>query len=159
MSYIRVGAIYSISTTQYRCQPCGLLANWCALHASCTDAPHCNASRHRFTRSLNTLRSNLLRTRCSALASKRDDADPGHWEYSPEWWGTHAGGWGRDAGRTLFAQQSRYGNGEVRHCGFDTLDSSAEIRGMQAAVVRSQSLRTRPLLYLAQLSWNTSGGC
>ena len=42
--------------------------------------------------------------------------DPGHWDLSPEWWGTQAGGWGHDAGVPVFMQHSRYGNGQVRGC-------------------------------------------
>ena len=29
------------------------------------------------------------------------EADPGAWDYSPEWMGTQGGGWGRDAGKHL----------------------------------------------------------
>ncbi|DBA78741.1 TPA: hypothetical protein ACH3X1_008650 [Trebouxia sp. C0004] len=50
------------------------------------------------------------RVRATAAAEKED---PGHWKYSPEWWGTHAGGWGHDSGTTVFAQSSHCGNGEV----------------------------------------------
>lgn len=35
------------------------------------------------------------------------------WNYSPEWYGTQGGGWGRDAGVTVFSAQSRCGNGHV----------------------------------------------
>ncbi len=45
-----------------------------------------------------------------------EENDPGHWKYSPEWWGTQAGGWGHDSGTTVFAQGSHCGNGEVRSC-------------------------------------------
>lgn len=40
-------------------------------------------------------------------------ADVGHWDLSPEWFGTQAGGWGRDAGEVVFRRQSALGNGEV----------------------------------------------
>ena len=53
------------------------------------------------------------RVRATAAAEKND---PGHWKYSPEWWGTQAGGWGHDSGTTVFAQSSHCGNGEVRRC-------------------------------------------
>lgn len=39
--------------------------------------------------------------------------DVGHWDLSPEWFGTQAGGWGRGAGEAIFQQQSELGNGEV----------------------------------------------
>lgn len=48
---------------------------------------------------------------CARAAS--DSNDPGHWNHSPEWWGTHAGGWGQDSGTTVFMQHSHCGNGEV----------------------------------------------
>ncbi|KAL0018982.1 hypothetical protein WJX79_006878 [Trebouxia sp. C0005] len=50
------------------------------------------------------------RVRATAAAEKND---PGHWKYSPEWWGTQAGGWGHDSGTVVFAQNSHCGNGEV----------------------------------------------
>lgn len=50
--------------------------------------------------------------RVRALAAA-EEQDPGHWKYSPEWWGTQAGGWGHDSGTTVFAQTSHCGNGEV----------------------------------------------
>ena len=53
------------------------------------------------------------RVRATAAA---EEQDPGHWKYSPEWWGTQAGGWGHDSGTTVFAQTSHCGNGEVRLC-------------------------------------------
>ncbi len=53
------------------------------------------------------------RVRATAAAEKND---PGHWKYSPEWWGTQAGGWGHDSGTTVFAQSSHCGNGEVSLC-------------------------------------------
>lgn len=157
MSYIRVGAIYAISTTQHQYRRCVLLGSRRTLHVSLIDAQHCSASRHSSARSLNTLRTKLRRTKFAALSSAKDDADPGHWEYSPEWWGTHAGGWGRDAGRTLFAQHSHYGNGEVRHCRLVRFNLCKD-RDIQAAVFRSQSLRTWLPLHLAQVSWSNSGG-
>ena len=40
-------------------------------------------------------------------------ADVGHWDLSPEWFGTQADGWGRSAGEVVFQQQSACGNGEV----------------------------------------------
>lgn len=40
--------------------------------------------------------------------------DPGHWNLSPEWWGTQNGGWGRSEGETVFAATSKHGNGRVR---------------------------------------------
>jgi hypothetical protein len=39
--------------------------------------------------------------------------DVGHWDLSPEWFGTQAGGWGRGAGEVVFQQKSELGNGEV----------------------------------------------
>ena len=39
--------------------------------------------------------------------------DVGHWDLSPEWFGTQAGGWGRGAGEVVFQQRSELGNGEV----------------------------------------------
>jgi len=38
--------------------------------------------------------------------------DPGHWNLSPQWWGTQGEAWGRDEGRTVFAAQSKH-NGNV----------------------------------------------
>ena len=42
-----------------------------------------------------------------------DREDPGTWEHSPEWMGSQGGGWGRDAGATVFSAQSQHGNGTV----------------------------------------------
>ena len=42
-----------------------------------------------------------------------DSNDSGHWNFSPEWWGTQAGGWGHDAGLIVFDQDSQHGNGVV----------------------------------------------
>ncbi|GAB4814121.1 hypothetical protein N2152v2_001167 [Parachlorella kessleri] len=39
--------------------------------------------------------------------------DPGHWNLSPEWFGTQNGGWGRDAGQEVFSADSACGNGRV----------------------------------------------
>lgn len=33
-------------------------------------------------------------------------SDPGHWNFSPEWWGSQDGGWGRNEGVTVFHKQS-----------------------------------------------------
>ena len=39
--------------------------------------------------------------------------DPyGHWNFSPEWWGLQADGWGRNAGTVIFSEHSQY-NGKV----------------------------------------------
>ena len=37
----------------------------------------------------------------------------GDWQFSPEWWGTQGGGWGRGAGDTVFESQSAMGNGFI----------------------------------------------
>lgn len=42
--------------------------------------------------------------------------DPGHYNFSPEWWGNQDGGWGRDAGQTVFAADSACGNGKASSC-------------------------------------------
>lgn len=39
--------------------------------------------------------------------------DPGHWNFSPEWWGTQNNGWGRDSGEAVFCGNSVHGNGKV----------------------------------------------
>jgi hypothetical protein len=39
--------------------------------------------------------------------------DPGHWNFSPEWWGNQDGGWGRDAGTCVFEADSSCGNGRI----------------------------------------------
>lgn len=39
--------------------------------------------------------------------------DPGHWNFSPEWWGSQGGGWGRDAGTPVFEADSSLGNGRI----------------------------------------------
>ena len=46
-------------------------------------------------------------------ARARHERDPGHWDLSPEWWGTQAAGWGHDAGVPAFMQHSHCGNGQV----------------------------------------------
>jgi hypothetical protein len=33
-------------------------------------------------------------------------SDPGHWNFSPEWWGSQDGGWGHNEGITIFNKQS-----------------------------------------------------
>ncbi|KAL4519092.1 hypothetical protein Ndes2526A_g00197 [Nannochloris sp. 'desiccata'] len=38
--------------------------------------------------------------------------DPGHWNFSPEWWGSQGGGFGRTEGQVVFSKQSEY-NGLV----------------------------------------------
>jgi hypothetical protein len=38
--------------------------------------------------------------------------DPGHWNFSPEWYGTQGGGWGHDPGQVVFARDSPF-NGRV----------------------------------------------
>lgn len=40
-------------------------------------------------------------------------SDPGHWDFSPEWWGTEAGGWGRTAGTVIFQKTSLAANGVI----------------------------------------------
>lgn len=39
--------------------------------------------------------------------------DEGDWQFSPEWWGTQGGSWGRNAGDTVFESQSAIGNGVI----------------------------------------------
>ena len=39
--------------------------------------------------------------------------DPGDWRFSPEWWGIHGHGWGRNEGSTLFSHASCKSNGIV----------------------------------------------
>jgi hypothetical protein len=39
--------------------------------------------------------------------------DPGHWNLSPEWWGNQGGGWGKDAGVTVYESHSELGNGRI----------------------------------------------
>ena len=54
--------------------------------------------------------------------------DVGHWDLSPEWFGTQAGGWGRGAGEAVFQQQSELGNGEVGCKPDVALIADAEVR-------------------------------
>lgn len=44
---------------------------------------------------------------------ERQKDDPGECKYSPEWFGTQGGGWGRNPGATIFAESSAFGNGVV----------------------------------------------
>ena len=39
--------------------------------------------------------------------------EEGSWQYSPEWWGTQGGGWGRGAGEVVFEACSSKGNGFI----------------------------------------------
>ncbi|KAG0568054.1 hypothetical protein KC19_7G182900 [Ceratodon purpureus] len=39
--------------------------------------------------------------------------EEGDWQFSPEWWGTQGGSWGRNAGETVFESQSTIGNGVI----------------------------------------------
>ncbi|KAL4420428.1 hypothetical protein ABPG75_010084 [Micractinium tetrahymenae] len=61
--------------------------------------------------------------------------DPGHWNFSPEWYGTQGGGWGRDAGLVVFSQDSCCGNGRVTvtaHPAVGQPSSSSPHRGISA---------------------------
>ncbi|BBN10926.1 hypothetical protein MPTK1_5g07620 [Marchantia polymorpha subsp. ruderalis] len=49
----------------------------------------------------------------SGQAKRRRDDDPGDWKYSPEWWGTQGGGWGRNDGDIVFEMPTFLGNGVV----------------------------------------------
>jgi len=50
----------------------------------------------------------------SALWSKdASHLDPGHWDRSPEWYGSQHGGWGRGDGALVFKKSSKCGNGQV----------------------------------------------
>lgn len=82
------------------------------------------------------VKSQSRETKTFALQCTTDDADPGHWEHSPEWWGTQAGGWGHDSGRTLFSHHSQCGNGEVRHdqCWSEPASSSFTVSYFQITV-------------------------
>lgn len=115
MSYVRVRELCTSPRCQYwkRGRSPDLL---CSLHTK-SAAPLRNFLRHRFVQlqSLTSCVQERQQTKRSSLSRTTDDADPGHWEYSPEWWGTHDGGWGRDSGKILFSQQSHCGNGEVCH--------------------------------------------
>ncbi|KAL2651772.1 hypothetical protein R1flu_019900 [Riccia fluitans] len=43
---------------------------------------------------------------------RRED-DEGDWKYSPEWWGTQGGGWGRNEGDIVFERPTSMANGVV----------------------------------------------
>ncbi len=80
------------------------------------NSPSEQALRHRFACRRNRAKPSATATGVSrAPAQQRgyggDDA--AHWNFSPEWWGTQDGGWGRDAGTTVFKQRSEHGNGEA----------------------------------------------
>ena len=111
-----VGITCTWSKRRQAWQHCVPASDLSVSQSTTTSSPKFSLLRRSAARSVNTFRlaaqQSLQRGR-QALSSVSDDADPGHWEYSPEWWGTHAGGWGRDAGQTLFAQHSLFGNGEV----------------------------------------------
>ncbi|KAG6547958.1 hypothetical protein Mapa_010779 [Marchantia paleacea] len=54
-----------------------------------------------------------LRRKMSGEAKWRREDDPGDWKYSPEWWGTQGGGWGRNDGDIVFEMPTSMGNGVV----------------------------------------------
>ena len=113
-SYMRLRSWCISSTCPHRsqstcCNPRGVL--YCTASAALrTSAPRGPVQSVIIPR---PVRSQSRQTKTSALQCTTDDADPGHWEYSPEWWGTQAGGWGHDSGQTLFSHHSQCGNGEV----------------------------------------------
>ncbi len=41
------------------------------------------------------------------------EGDPGHWNLSPEWFGSQGGSWGHDEGQIIFSEESNCGNGLV----------------------------------------------
>jgi hypothetical protein len=49
--------------------------------------------------------------RSEAWLGRHDEE--GDWQFSPEWWGTQGGSWGRNAGDTVFESQSVFGNGVI----------------------------------------------
>lgn len=53
-----------------------------------------------------------LREFSQKLVRERE-VDEGDWRFSPEWWGTQAGGWGHNAGEIVFEAPSGMGNGVV----------------------------------------------
>ncbi|CAM6089614.1 unnamed protein product [Calypogeia fissa] len=59
--------------------------------------------------------------------------DEGDWKYSPEWWGTQAGGWGHNHGETVFEAPSIAGNGVV-----SVTSHPASTPNLQAAQKQSQ---------------------
>lgn len=42
------------------------------------------------------------------------EGDPGHWNLSPEWFGSQGGSWGHNTGEDIFREESSLGNGVVR---------------------------------------------
>ena len=85
----------------------------CSQHHAST--PGCVNQQHGRVRPARTrtLRSRSYVQEFSELLG--DTAgDPGHWNYAPEWFGTQASGWGRNAGDIVFYGQSKHGNGLVR---------------------------------------------
>ncbi|KAK9867037.1 hypothetical protein WJX84_008781 [Apatococcus fuscideae] len=41
------------------------------------------------------------------------EGDPGHWNLSPEWFGSQGGSWGHNTGEDIFREESSLGNGVV----------------------------------------------
>lgn len=85
-----------------------------SLHCPCRQIPHRLHSNFAVPASGVARQKWQLRDfKASLLKATSEHSDPGHWNYSPEWWGTQAEGWGHDAGSAVFRQQSSHGNGEV----------------------------------------------
>ena len=62
-----------------------------------------------------------------ATRQRSNDGDAAHWNHSPEWWGTQDGGWGRNAGTTVFRQQSQHGNGEASPASLDFTNDALKL--------------------------------
>uniref|UniRef100_A0A7I4B0K6 PABS domain-containing protein n=1 Tax=Physcomitrium patens TaxID=3218 RepID=A0A7I4B0K6_PHYPA len=54
-----------------------------------------------------------LRRGVRTAAWLRRQKEEGDWQFSPEWWGTQGGSWGRNAGETVFESLSTMGNGVI----------------------------------------------
>jgi hypothetical protein len=63
--------------------------------------------------------------------------DPGHWNFSPEWWGSQGGGFGRTEGHIVFSKQSKF-NGLVQ-----VTAHPASLNGFRSDVSRAYGDETR----------------
>ncbi|KAL3138167.1 hypothetical protein ABBQ38_005393 [Trebouxia sp. C0009 RCD-2024] len=126
----------------------------CSVHGTNVAALRTFAPRGP-ARSVTThVQSQSRQTKTLALQCTTDNADPGHWEYSPEWWGTQAGGWGHDSGRTLFSHHSQCGNGEITVTahGASSPPSSTELE-QQWRVLRFNNTRQSVSRVLLSPEW------
>ena len=74
------------------------------------------APRHRWACRRDRAKPRAAATAFSGAPAQQhghEGGDAAHWNFSPEWWGTQDGGWGHDAGKTVFRRRSERGNGEA----------------------------------------------